>query len=877
MTTRLTIPPAILVCSSWILAPALLAGQFKRILVDGSFDDWLGVPVAAVDDADAAGAFDFRDVAIANDDDYLYIRVRLHGAGDYAGFHHQVLVDTDADSLTGYSWGGLGAELFVEDGVSYQQKNGQFNEGQGSNLAWQVSSGGTSNQFEMRLSRATLDAEGLPFFDGDEVTVAVLAQSLAWQLTDSIEGVPYTFANQPEIFHGARTLVDLENTFWFYQEVGDPEPDWLLPDYFGDDTWKGGNGFFSFGFAGGAYPVAVQVPLTPGRTTYYFRTPFLWEHAAEGVALLVDAHFSDGAVIYLNGDQVRRIRMPDGPIDGATQALASAPAPGEAEMFSLPAAALITGENLLMVEIHQAADSRDSLAFGLTLTANDSVPPSLEEPAKPVDREVVEGESTVFILGTIAGTEPYEFQWFKNGEAIPGAIGARLEIPVVLQEDAGSYSVTVSNASGSVQSREAILTTTALPVSFANEAWPADQTLTEGETVTLLIDALGSPPMSYQWYRDDVAIEAATAASLTIDPARLEDAGQYHVTVSNRLNSLTSRRATITVNPDRITPQVQRITAASGTVLIAFTEPMNEASATDPAHYAIPGLAVSGATLGDDGRTVTLATDSLTFGQVHALAIDGVEDLFGNRLSVTRLFRATILIDGDFSDWTGIEPSATDPLEGLGTAFNRFWVVNDEDYLYLRFSFHENIGRLPVDYYYQIFIDGDNDPGTGLTVSTIGSSLMIENGSGWLQTGGGFNEGSISNVDFQLAPETASAEFECRIALSSGSDGVPLFTAETLGITLNLVSTSWVVVDSGPAEAISYPLADLPPLVDPEPPTSAPLTIRAAGNQLEVLWEQRTLETSDTLLPDSWVPVPDATSPYLIRPEGGSRFYRGRD
>ena len=179
--------------------------------------------------------------------------------------------------------------------------------------------------------------------------------------------------------------------------------------------------------------------MAAGRTTYYFRAPFLWENAAEGVALLADAHLSDGAVIYLNGDEVRRVRMPEGEIGADTQASASATTPGDVETFSLPAGALITGENLLMVEMHQAADSLDSLAFGLSLRASDSIPPSFEEPDKPTDREVVEGEPTAFELDTLAGTEPYTFQWFKDGAAIEEANAGRLEIPIVIVDDAGTY------------------------------------------------------------------------------------------------------------------------------------------------------------------------------------------------------------------------------------------------------------------------------------------------------------------------------------------------------------------------------------------------------------------------------------------------------
>jgi hypothetical protein len=875
LTMKATSPFTTIIGISWFITTSLFAGQFKHITVDGDFEDWFGVPVADVDEMDADGEFDIKDVSIANDEDYLYIRIRLHGASNYADFNHQVLVDTDADGGTGHPWGGVGSELFVENGSSYQQKGGRFNEGAGSNLGWKVSPGGSQTQFEIQISRAASDAEGLAFFGSDEVAVSVLAQTLEWQLADSLEGVPYIFATQPEPFTGMKTIINLVDTFWFYQEVADPEPDWLLPDYSGDDTWKGGQGFFSYGFANGTFPVNASVQLATDRTTYYFRAPFLWENAAEGVALLMDAHFSDGAVIYLNGDEVRRIRMPEGEIDGNTQALSTAFSPGSVETFSLPAAALITGENLLMVELHQSADSTESLAFGLTLTASDSIPPSLEEPSKPEDQEIEEGQAVTFALGTIAGTEPYTFQWSKDAEVISEATGARLEIPIVLQEDAGTYTVDISNASGSVRSREVIFTTTALPVSFSDETLPTDQTLAQGKPITLSVEVLGSPNMTYQWYKDDAAIELGTEATYTIEAALLEDDGDYHVTVSNRVNSITSRQAKVTVQSDQDAPVVNEITAASGTILIAFSEPLDEASAIDSSHYTIPGIPVARAAIAEDLQTVTLETESMTFGQDYQITIDGVEDRFGNSLNTTVPIRATILIDGDFGDWAGIGPITADPSTNEGIEFNEFWAANDDKFLYLRFSFHKNIGQLPLDYLYQIFIDGDNDPTTGLAVSTIGSSLMIENGNGWLQTGGAFNEGSVPNVDFQLAPTGPSAEFECRIALGTDKDGTSLLTADTLGVSFNLISTSWEVIDSGPEEALLFTLSDSPIVIDPDPTEPIdPVTIVLLDGKIEILWNDGLLESSETLLPNSWAPVPDAASPYLLNPDGRTRFYR---
>ncbi len=861
-----------------LLTVSTFAGTFREITIDGSFDDWLGVPVLETADANAEGSFDFKDIAMANDDAFLYIRVRLHRPVAYASFHHDLAFDTDADGTTGTSLWGVGSEMLVEDGNSYQQKNGAFNEGGGSNLNWRAAPAGVADAFEMRVSRGVLDTEQLPFFQGDDIVVSYIAQTLEWQLSDAIQGVPYTFTTQPERFQGSKVLADFEETLWFYQEVADPvAPDWRLADYTGevvqglDETWKVDQGLFVQGFANDAFPVATQVALNPGRTTYYFRTSFLWEHAGEGVAFQAEAYLSDGAVIYLNGEEIRRIRMPEGIIEPGTAALGLTQSLGEVESFSLPARSLLVGENILTVEVHRVPRGMEAIAFGLQLSVNDSVPPSLEDNAKPEDREVIEGESTVFALGAIAGTAPFDYQWYKNGEMIPNADGAQLEIPEVLEGDAGIYEAEVRNASGTVRSRAAVLTTTAAPPVFTENALPADQTVLLGRPFTLTAAIGGSPPFTYQWTLNGEVIPGATGALYMVDAASAADAGDYQLTVSNRASALESRIATVLVEGDTEAPLITRITGGSQTVTVVFSERVSNVQASQFLIAGDPAVEVS---LSEEGRTVTLHTaDALTFGQTYALDVSGVEDPFGNALTDSQDFQATILIDGDFSDWHGIDPIATDAQSGDGLEFHQYWVANDDEYLYVRFSFHSVVGPLPGSHFYHLFIDGDNDPNTGLN----GSSLMIENGLGWLQIGGGFNEGSVPSTGFVLAPETASTEFECRVSLAAVSqDGVPLVTADAVGLRFELIDTSWAVIDSGP---------DGDPIVhaldvsrDPGlPVTPRPFVIDLLGTQIELQWESGVLESSETLRPGSWVPVPGATSPHIVLPNESTQFYRARD
>ncbi len=74
---------------------------------------------------------------------------------------------------------------------------------------------------------------------------------------------------------------------------------------------------------------------------------------------------------------------------------------------------------------------------------------------QPQSRTVTEGDSVTFTV-TASGASGY--QWRLNGVAIPGATSATLSIGTVLAEDAGSYTVVVSNSAGSVTSDSATLT-----------------------------------------------------------------------------------------------------------------------------------------------------------------------------------------------------------------------------------------------------------------------------------------------------------------------------------------------------------------------------------------------------------------------------------
>ena len=306
------------------------------------------------------------------------------------------------------------------------------------------------------------------------------------------------------------------------------------------------------------------------------------------MAFVVTNYLSDGAVLYVNGVEVNRVRMPAGTVSYSTAATGTDSPVGQASVFGIPGAALVLGDNILEVETHQAAASSADMVFGLSLTAAAQYPVVILDASQPSDRTVNGGDSTTF-TASLLGSGPLSYQWLLNSNPIPGATNASYTIPQVIYTDAGSYSLRVSNPLSTNTTRAAVLTVTNTPVTFADPSQPADVVVVEGRTVTLASVVAGSPPIRYQWYFGASPILGATNSTYTIPAVSPTNAGGYKVNVSNQANSTDSRTATVTVLRDTLPPTITSIAASSAQVVIDFSEPLDSLTATNPAKYSISG------------------------------------------------------------------------------------------------------------------------------------------------------------------------------------------------------------------------------------------------------------------------------------------------
>lgn len=165
-------------------------------------------------------------------------------------------------------------------------------------------------------------------------------------------------------------LLVMSNSVWRYVDTGANLGTAWIERGFDDTGWS--NGPAELGFGDGPQGRPEATPLTPGHITYYFRQWFDVPDPSAFTYLTVQLMRDDGGIVYLNGTEIFRSNMPQGPVDYLTPTPNSIPNSDESRFFpmSVNAALLTTGSNVLAVEIHQQSAGSSDVSFALELLGN---------------------------------------------------------------------------------------------------------------------------------------------------------------------------------------------------------------------------------------------------------------------------------------------------------------------------------------------------------------------------------------------------------------------------------------------------------------------------------------------------------------------------
>ena len=182
---------------------------------------------------------------------------------------------------------------------------------------------------------------------------------------------------------------DTDNEWKYNQTRADLGTAWRANGY--DDTvtgWQTGPALFEA--KNGTVPAAIaplvgttltltNPPNTEQTITYYFRTHFVFTNSLAGAELRLRHYLDDGGIFYLNGQEAYRARMtnsPDGYLTlaaGTANGISTAVTDAAIEPVSalpamlLPLTNMVSGSNLVAVEVHQSAANSSDITFAMEL------------------------------------------------------------------------------------------------------------------------------------------------------------------------------------------------------------------------------------------------------------------------------------------------------------------------------------------------------------------------------------------------------------------------------------------------------------------------------------------------------------------------------
>jgi hypothetical protein len=175
---------------------------------------------------------------------------------------------------------------------------------------------------------------------------------------------------------------------------------------------------------------------------------------------------------------------------------------------------------------------------------------------------------------------------------------------------------------------------TQIPVSIT--AQPQSRTVTELFPVSFTVGTVGNPAPSFQWYRNDVLIPGATAATYTIPAAPLSDHTAHFKVVaanvaSNVSYSVTSDDAILSVTADTGRPVLlTAIPSGLNQIVAVFSERLAPASVINVANYSVTGssgnLTIQSAALDASQTNLLINVSAMTLGTTYTLTVNNVTD-----------------------------------------------------------------------------------------------------------------------------------------------------------------------------------------------------------------------------------------------------------
>jgi alpha-tubulin suppressor-like RCC1 family protein len=155
------------------------------------------------------------------------------------------------------------------------------------------------------------------------------------------------------------------------------------------------------------------------------------------------------------------------------------------------------------------------------------------------------GARVILQGASVSGTSPLRYEWVFNGAPILGATSGEIVLTNVTAAQSGNYWFVATNPFGTSSNLNTALTVED-PVAVVQ---PQSQAVPLDGTATFSVQATGTPPLTYHWAFNGIAIPGATSNVLKLAQVAFEQAGYYDVEIDNPVGTAFSAKALLTVAP----------------------------------------------------------------------------------------------------------------------------------------------------------------------------------------------------------------------------------------------------------------------------------------------------------------------------------------
>lgn len=181
---------------------------------------------------------------------------------------------------------------------------------------------------------------------------------------------------------GSGTTVIPFGTTWRYWDRGTlPDPAWTSLNY-QDNHWDEGRAPLGYGDGGMATVLSFGPNGNDKHATSYFRRTFDVDDPAAAGELVAELVRDDGAIVYLNGTEIIRDGIPQGPVSNDTFANVTAGGDDESAIraYPIPRMLLVSGRNVIAAEVHQTSRTSSDTRFNFSLKGTSAVELNITEP-----------------------------------------------------------------------------------------------------------------------------------------------------------------------------------------------------------------------------------------------------------------------------------------------------------------------------------------------------------------------------------------------------------------------------------------------------------------------------------------------------------------